>query len=353
MWVKFWPREAALDSDAGRSFSRGDHSVTLFSPSSRALTRAEVRLINPRRWLMPALAIGLVLNLTVFAGGVWLGSTLREPLPELAEADATPAAERSFTIDRLGVLVGRLKALESDVLSLHGMLVEQRTLTSQVSSLDPTLVPSLLPDKSAADGKGQGGLLLPPRSCEESEVDVEAAPLEGLRHGEAVASCLRRELDRLLEGVAERNAALMAIPAWRPVPEDARLVSNFGNRIDPFRKQLAFHAGVDFAIASGAPVYAAAGGKVRFAGRRGAFGNLIEIAHGNGLVTRYAHLSRIGVRNGEVVTPGQAIGAVGSTGRSTGAHLHFEVLRNGRYLDPRRFLALAEMERDIDALAFD
>ena len=79
----------------------------------------------------------------------------------------------------------------------------------------------------------------------------------------------------------------------------------------------------------------------------------MEVDHGNALVTRYAHLSRIFVREGQVVTPGQSLGAVGSTGRSTGAHLHFEVLRDGQFVDPQRFLALGTLERDVGAPARD
>ena len=122
---------------------------------------------------------------------------------------------------------------------------------------------------------------------------------------------MRVLLDGLMQRVAERNAALMAIPSRRPVGE-ARLGSAFGNRIDPFRKTLAFHSGVDFALKSGSDV--AAGGRVRFAGYRGAYGKLVEIDHGNRLVTRYAHLSRLDVRKGDVVTPAQRIGAVGRRG---------------------------------------
>lgn len=79
----------------------------------------------------------------------------------------------------------------------------------------------------------------------------------------------------------------------------------------------------------------------------------MEVAHGNGLVTRYAHLSRIFVKEGQVVTPGQLLGAVGSTGRSTGPHLHFEVLRDGQFLDPQRFLALGRLEPERDGQARD
>lgn len=322
--------------------------MKLFSPSSRALTRDAIRVVNLRRLLVPGLALLLVLNLGVFAGGVWVGRLLEPQAPALAEAEPAADAEDEFAITRVGELVGRIKALESDVLSLQRMLGEQRELGRQLSALDPELLPALLP---AASARAQGGLLLPPRGCSGEVPEQEQASLEDLRHGVSSARCLRRVVDRLLEDVAQRNAALMAIPSRRPVIAQARFVSSFGNRIDPFRQRPAFHSGVDFAAPTGAAVYAAAGGRVRFAGQRGAYGKLLEVDHGNGLVTRYAHLSRLQVRAGEVVTPGQRIGAVGSTGRSTGPHLHFEVLQHGRFVDPQRFLALGRLEPDFDVLA--
>lgn len=167
-----------------------------------------------------------------------------------------------------------------------------------------------------------------------------------------MALCLRQQLDLLLNRVASRNAALMAIPSQRPV-DQARLGSAFGNRIDPFNGHLAFHSGLDFAAPTGTQVRAAAGGRIQAAGVLGGYGYRVEVDHGNALVTRYAHLSRIFVREGQVVTPGQPLGAVGSTGRSTGAHLHFEVLRDGQFVDPQRFLALGTLERDVGAPARD
>ncbi len=322
--------------------------MKLFSPSSRALTRDAIRVVSLRRLLVPGLALLLVLNLGVFAGGVWVGRLLEPQAPALAEAEPAADAEDEFAITRVGELVGRIKALESDVLSLQRMLGEQRELGRQLSALDPELLPALLP---ASSTRAQGGLLLPPRGCSGEPLDAQQASLEDLRHGVSSARCLRRVVDRLLEDVAQRNAALMAIPSRRPVVEQARFVSAFGNRIDPFRQRPGFHSGVDFAAPTGTAVYAAAGGRVRFAGQRGAYGKLLEVDHGNGLVTRYAHLSRLQVRAGEVVTPGQRIGAVGSTGRSTGPHLHFEVLQHGRFVDPQRFLALGRLESDFDVLA--
>lgn len=328
--------------------------MQLFSPSNRALTRADIRLIDRKRVMVPALVAALVAGLGFFAGGVFLGTALVQGHPEpLTQAGGQRGAEESFTIDRVGVLVGRLRALESDVLSLRKMLDEQQSLTRQISDLDPSLLPEWAPSPSQGDGAAQGGPWLPPLGCTNAEQTASLSPLDDLRQGEAVARCLRQELDRLMDGVAERNATLMAIPSWRPVSAQVRLNSNFGNRVDPFKRTLAFHSGVDFAAPSGSDVFAAAGGRVTYAGRRGGYGVLVEIDHGNGLVTRYAHLSRHQVRRGHVVTPGQRIGAVGSTGRSTGPHLHFEVLRDGRFVDPQRFLALSALDQasDADALA--
>jgi len=114
--------------------------------------------------------------------------------------------------------------------------------------------------------------------------------------------------------------------------------SGFGYRADPFTGSGAFHAGLDFKGPIGAPIYAAAKGVVRFAGIKAGYGNCIEIDHGNGLITRYAHMSRFVARPGQPVSAGDMIGAIGSTGRSTGPHLHFEVRMNDQPLNPRPFL---------------
>ena len=114
--------------------------------------------------------------------------------------------------------------------------------------------------------------------------------------------------------------------------------SGFGYRSDPFTHAGAFHPGLDFKGPMGAPIYAAARGVVSFAGQRSGYGNCIEVTHGPGLVTRYAHMSAFRAHQGEAVTAGQQIGAIGSTGRSTGPHLHFEVRINDHPVNPRPFL---------------
>jgi len=115
--------------------------------------------------------------------------------------------------------------------------------------------------------------------------------------------------------------------------------SGFGRRVDPFSGQMAWHGGLDFSAPKGSNVRAVAGGVVVFAGRRGAYGNLVEINHGNGYSTRYAHSSQNLAAIGDVVRKGEVIATVGASGRATGPHVHFEVLKDGRSVDPARYVA--------------
>ena len=131
--------------------------------------------------------------------------------------------------------------------------------------------------------------------------------------------------------------ALAAIPTAMPAAS-MMMSSGFGYRSDPFTGGGAMHAGLDFKGPVGTPILAAADGKIVLAGFNGGYGNIIEIRHANGLVTRYAHLSGLNVRRGQMVDRGVQIGRMGSTGRSTGSHLHFEVRLNGQAINPRKFL---------------
>lgn len=145
----------------------------------------------------------------------------------------------------------------------------------------------------------------------------------------------------LLETVwLDREARARRQPRQLPV-RGGYDASGFGTRLDPFTGRRARHEGVDFAAASGTPIVAAAGGIVVASEATPDYGNMVDIDHGNGLVTRYAHASRLLVRVGDIVRPGQEIAKVGSTGRSTGPHLHFEVHVNGEPANPRGFLRAA------------
>jgi murein DD-endopeptidase MepM/ murein hydrolase activator NlpD len=164
---------------------------------------------------------------------------------------------------------------------------------------------------------------------------------------EALAGAGKGELDPRFERLglslarmAVLERALDGIPQVVPATVE-NITSGFGYRRDPFNGRAAMHAGIDFKGAVGSPIFAAAEGRVTFAGWKGGYGKAVEVTHPNGLVTRYAHLSRIDVKPGQKVAAGATLGGLGSTGRSTGPHLHFEVRINNRAVNPRPLLETA------------
>lgn len=144
-------------------------------------------------------------------------------------------------------------------------------------------------------------------------------------------------LDIMKTGVQRRQALAAATPSIWPVA--GWLTSRYGNRRDPFTGGADFHPGLDISAEYGEPVRATADGTVVVAERSGTYGNLVEIDHGYGIVTRYGHLSRFRAINGQQIHRGDVVGYVGSTGRSTSAHLHYEILLNGKITDPMKLLA--------------
>ena len=246
--------------------------------------------------------------------GYWMSAPLQpaRALPERARA-ALP-----FAVEQLGALSGRLFKLESQA----GQLSER-------FGVNPGAVPKRAPEPSAKQA-GSGGPMLAPR--------LEQDALDDLGALETRLTEIEQQITRVSDAATLQNLVLMRTPSRLPVAS-AELVSSFGNRDDPLTGRRAFHAGLDFAAGQGTAIHAAAGGTVAVAGFRPDYGWVVEIEHGNGLRTRYAHASRLLVKAGDVVMPGDVIAAVGSSGRSTGPHLHFEVLRNGEATDPRRYLA--------------
>ena len=191
-------------------------------------------------------------------------------------------------------------------------------------------------------------------SIDHRELDFDTAPSTGGPETEGVSAeipDLTHMLDSLERRVDLRDAQLAALenvilarklkedihPEGRPV-QAGFISSFFGDWQDPFSGHQAFHKGIDFAGSAGSDVVAVAAGVVTWAGERPGYGSLIEVSHGNGLVTRYGHNQRTLVAVGQMVTRGQRIALMGSTGRSTGPHVHFEVLRNGRQVNPASFI---------------
>lgn len=261
-------------------------------------------------WLAGTLAALLLLG-----AGAGLGRWLSTPLAATLYRASPPAANPTppFTLEQLGTLSGRLFKLES--------------LARRLSEGLGSRVPG--DEARPAQSKGSsGGPMLPPRPL---SLQDSGALLERL-------SAMERQMALVDDASTQRALALMHLPTRSPL-HDGELTSPFGNRGDPINGRRAFHAGLDFAADYGSAIRAAAGGTVAFAGYRPDYGWMVEIDHGNGLSTRYAHASRLLVRPRVLVAPGEEIAKLGSSGRSTGPHLHFEVLRHGEQIDPRRYLA--------------
>jgi murein DD-endopeptidase MepM/ murein hydrolase activator NlpD len=171
---------------------------------------------------------------------------------------------------------------------------------------------------------------------------VLAVALAGLRTAEATPQSLV-VVDRVLEA-AEQEIPDLRVLTTEPVERTES--SGYGWREDPINKRAKFHHGTDYRGKRGTPILAAGAGTVVFAGRRGGYGRVIFIDHGSGVVTRYAHLDKIEVAVGDTVAAGQRIGRLGSSGRTTGAHLHFEVRLAGRSVDPNTAMIVAEIARE-------
>lgn len=257
---------------------------------------------------------------------------------DAALEDAGDAAKPEASSDETDKTVRKISAIIPEARNLA--LVEARQLSfvdkmTRVADLRARRAEAAIrkfglnPDVIAAQNQeAQGGPFLPFFGSKSKEDRLDPR-FENL--GKALA-----RMDAMERG-------LIAIPSGKPA-KFTPMTSNFGYRRDPFTGRAAMHSGIDFKGTRGEAILAAAQGKVIFAGRKSGYGNCIEIAHGNGLVTRYAHLSSIGIKNGQKVEKGQRLGGMGSTGRSTGTHLHFEVRLNGRAINPRPFL---EANRDV------
>ena len=310
--------------------------------STGSVTRSPVQTLNGGRLL---LAIGVVLAVAVLGSagaGFRIGRSMAATGPQTTvdpNPSETPAAPT--LVDRIGQLSGRVIQLETEAATLAahiGVLqaIEKRIDGNRGASAsiarppegDPPSRESTAPSGGPfipADGESAGNGL------PDTDDELGVARLE--RRIEQVAATL----DFLSAAAAPRELATMAYPGSMPI-SGRPITSGFGLRSDPFTGRTARHTGLDISAPYGTPIRAAGGGRVSFAGTRSAYGKTVEIDHGNGLSTRYGHASRLLVRRGDIVLPHQEIAAVGSTGRSTGAHLHFEVLRNGVPVEPRKIL---------------
>jgi murein DD-endopeptidase MepM/ murein hydrolase activator NlpD len=273
------------------------------------------------------LAAAGVLTLAALLGGIALGlhlsstsATGEAPGLESLDLDSSRPGNRAL-IEQVGTLSGRMIRLEAEAARLAERVGARPAAGAEEAAgqrnaaAAPAGGPLITP---AIDGQGGFGasLIRLDRGLDELEASI----------GVVEAAVARHDLDR------------MAFPS-RPPLEGMAISSGFGRRLDPFTGRPARHTGFDYPAPYGTPILASAGGRVRRAGANGAYGRTVEIDHGGGLVTRYGHAARILVKPGDLVLPGQEIATVGSTGRSTGPHVHFEILRDGTPVQPGPYLA--------------
>lgn len=291
-------------------------------PRTLTLSVQQVFLLGGALALMGAVLFGsfyyFVLRHAVEGRNPLLTDLVRE-----AQQDESQRAQ-SYLRASLNSMAAKLGELQAQVLRLN-------TLGERL-----TKAAGMKPQEFQFDRPpGQGGADTGASSRELSLQDLNSEI-------QALAQALEHQSDRmgLLESTYARNSAQKLFePNAMPVQEGYHS-SNFGWRIDPFNGLNAFHEGMDFVAKEGAPIRAAAGGVVVFADVHPHYGKMVEIDHGNELITRYAHASRLTVKAGDVVVRGSKIAEVGSTGRSTGPHLHFEVRQRGLALNPLRFLKM-------------
>lgn len=297
---------------------------------------AKSRVLNLPGWQLLMAGASMALLLLALSGLVYhfvLLTAAREGWPVVGQIVKLVVRDEIAQRDRF--MRENLDAMASKVGEMQAKLLKLESMGERVSGLaglkqedfkgldKPTAAPAL--------GGGRGGPYVPIASPSLTQLNATLSSLD--ERSDRHSDVLTLVESRLFE---TRLRSLM-VPSSAPV--DGPVGSGFGFRTDPFTGRGALHTGLDFPSDTGTAIVAAAGGVVVTADMHPAYGRTVEIDHGNGLVTRYAHASKIVVATGDLIRRGQKIAEVGSSGRSTGPHLHFEVLVEGVPQDPAKFLA--------------
>ena len=277
--------------------------------------------VSPARLkLMAASALIVILSLSYSAYKLFDVTPEITPLLNVVTPVATKADDAE-KVQREAYYAKRIGTLQAELIRLKVLT----TKLASMSGLD--LTTSELHSTPA-----QGGLALQEGEAFTAE-DFESyfSQLEGSFDSQSL------ELEQLQDYLITSDNIKSSLPSGRPI-KDGWLSSYYGNRIDPFDGKKVFHHGLDFAGKAGSEVIAVADGIVSWHGTRGGYGEMIDINHGNGYQTRYAHNKKLVVKLGDRIKKGQAIALMGSTGRSTGPHVHFEVLKDGKTVNPYDFI---------------
>jgi murein DD-endopeptidase MepM/ murein hydrolase activator NlpD len=296
--------------------------------SSRLAKARSMSLSLSHVLLTASLGLALVIGL---AGALyWLSLRFAADLKIPLVHELVLAAQKNESERSREFMQQNLNAMAMKIGEMQAQLTRLDALGERLSSMAGIRSQEFRFSETPGMGGAQSATM-PPQNLTLSQFNEKVALLS--RQMES-----RTDMLGLLEAqLFEQAVKKKAMPTMMPVsaPYNA---SGFGFRIDPFTGQQAMHEGIDFITDVGTPVVAAAGGVVQFAGFHPQYGNMIDIDHGNDLVTRYAHLSKVLVKEGDLLQRGRRIGESGSTGRSTGPHLHFEVRFRGAAQNPGKFL---------------
>lgn len=294
--------------------------------------KATAKTLNVSARLLIVLAGGfLCLSLAMSMVLAWVG--IRFDLPFAAELvkpvqQMQQARQQEQNLKIEEYVRSNVSSMAAKLGALQAQMMRLDSLSERISKL--TGVSVAKPDASKKDGKG-GPLIESSRPLSVDELKSEIDRWAG------VVEQRSEELTALESQLMERRVKAVLLPTAMPITAD-HVGSVFGRRVDPILGVGAVHEGIDFVADVGTPVHASAGGVVQTAEFHPQYGNLIEIDHGNDFSSRYAHLSKISVKPGQIIKRGQLIAASGNTGRSTGPHLHFEVRFKGVAQNPARFL---------------
>ncbi len=274
--------------------------------------------------LWPTLAVVVCLFSLPILMGLGARWSASETIADLRSTNATLQVENASYREATGQLAGEIASLQTAVDQLGERAIVDPGVKRAMDKL-PAIV------RSRAMGGAPNSLVAPALKGGLSSTDTALSVLSEL------LGVLGSRLDSVRDGVERRHVLALATPSVWPVA--GWLTSSYGTRKDPFNDESAFHPGLDISAEYGAPVLATGDATVVGAGMNGAYGNMVTLDHGFGIVTKYGHLSRFNVIADQQVKRGDVIGYVGSTGRSTGSHLHYEIWMNGRLTNPMTLLA--------------
>lgn len=268
--------------------------------------------------------------------------TLEAQLSDSSNQFRNTVVNKEQEIDRLlnelMKLSEKSKTIESKMSELEQLEAELQSLTNGGAgkAKDKTAAATSTPAKAyLADEGGVGGESIP--LTDQDIANLVQETKESITTSLKEMPGLQQRLEQTKVAVEEYKALMAILPTYWPT-DSTRVTSDYGEREDPFTGRLTKHAGMDIGGSIGDPIYAAANGKVIETGRTSARGNYVTISHPSGLKTNYMHLSKILTKVGATVKQGEIIAELGSTGRSTGPHLHFEVVKNGSTVDPANYL---------------